>query len=1297
MPIGSSSMDSSGEAESIKALTSLTQSDKALSDSPTSSHTSNNSGCLGCESHDVMSMDMDMNARASSPATEPAPVEAVITTPVSSPPRGGTSETRSQSTSTSISVRTTLSPVSSPSRGSSAHAHGGAQDRAVASPSSLADLDSPDTVGSSDNETPVSRFRNSRADDNANSFHSAALSRDGPSVPGLDDQMCIESSTTTDSSSRKSPSILMMRPTSTLEDSLVVSFSTGSQQHAATTDRGLDSEIEVCRRTASAVTLQAEEGIRTNRITLTNTQALLLSEKDSGENVGRATCSDNGRGEKLNFNASYSKHRRSESGDSVGRARAISGASADGNGSYSNHRRSQSCGASSTSASANAKRHGGGGGGGSAIEFTLKEDEKKEMTPETSPEDLSPPGRTAGFAGKRAEIHHEIEIDPGFYTSGIKFTESDVCSVGGLPSNLQSQLQEEMEEDGREKILQRLDGFETPPRRKSPDSKPQDITTPAEKEKEQEPQKETQDKEAREKNPAIAFMEAANSALNYLLGIGGETCQQYDEEGRHRGRWDNRDSTFTRWENSDDTFALLGCAAVIHQSEERVPAMATSLVRVTNEAPAPSYAETIHAAEVDPRMQAWVASQFSTNEKPPKDGSYHLGKSRTVIVHEIVRRSWTWCTAWSPNGDLLAVGTENHHLAVIDTKASTVWRVRHDKKINGPVKNGTTHSIRSIAWGAQFIAIGGTGNAVSILFPTGPYPVLHTITKTGFVGSLSWKVGSSVLAIGSRLEKAMIVRIKSTDSEIPGGLPNVESEILYEVGFKNWVNCVAFSPSGAYLAVGDAGGILCVYSFVDEPGSPVEVNVIKSFVMKDSILAIEWSPDGKWLYAGGEDFNVSAIKTEFWEIVHQVHRNRWVQCISSSNSGTHVAVGGVSSEISILDVEKGWESVMGIELKGLVPLSAKWHPKDQYLTVTGQNNSILAVETTNARHVAGHHIHSISPILSIEFSPDGRMAIIGNKAGVVTFFSLSGSTFVTAYELVVCLNDKLSIQWSLNGLFTVIGSKDALIIVRRKTPGKGGLPSASGFSVRKVIRELDVIRGVSIDPHSQYVAVSGSHTQILDAHAGFAKVQEFKDGPCLANAWSPDGRWLATIGKEKVLTIYDTGHERLDRWRPIFSLKCDFVGRALAWGPLIVGGLLYLAYGGDGDEITIMEIRTLEGTWETVLRVPRDGAINSLDWNTDGLLAAAIGNGTVCIVDLAYLQSGVAVNEMDYDWQRQALTCFTEIRRNRGKNSMCAVRWIPSAPGSDSLLAVGGTDGELEIVDLTERRRCRGYVRGLKS
>jgi WD40 repeat protein len=239
-----------------------------------------------------------------------------------------------------------------------------------------------------------------------------------------------------------------------------------------------------------------------------------------------------------------------------------------------------------------------------------------------------------------------------------------------------------------------------------------------------------------------------------------------------------------------------------------------------------------------------------------------------------------------------------------------------------------------------------------------------------------------------------------------------------------------------------------------------------------------------------------------------------------------------------------------------------------------------------------------------------------------------------------------------------------------------------------------MVNDVSIDPSSRFVAVSGSRTRIYDATANFKLVQEMQNcGVTMANSWSPDGTWLAIIGRNQNLTIYYTSPLDALIWRPVFSVKTTQAGLALAWGPSIPGGLQYCAYGGEDKEVYIMEVRNSERTWETVLAIPRDGIIYDLDWNSDGLVAAAIGNGTVTIIDLSYLQSGWPVNEMDYNWQRQALTCFTEIRRNRGKNCMRSVRWIPSAPGSDSLLAVGGTDGELEIVDLTERQRCSGFTK----
>lgn len=562
--------------------------------------------------------------------------------------------------------------------------------------------------------------------------------------------------------------------------------------------------------------------------------------------------------------------------------------------------------------------------------------------------------KTAHFAANVRNSNNDYQRLERSYSTGteLSMTESDVGSIDGLPLKLQQRWLQG--DSRRENIMQNLDGL--------PKGRPNGNLHHQIGSSSSDPSRanSTREKKARKTKKCEKNSSLLEGWFSNLFGTVSDIPEANEEDKNDR---DTRPPTSTRWQD-DDTFAILGCANIIHTQP---PVMPTSLVRVACQNSPLTYTETIHATKIDPRMQSWVQNHFSTRGRPPKDGAYHLGKSRAVIVHEIVRGNWTWCTAWSPDGTMLAVATENHHLAIVDTSNSAVWRVRHDRKITGPPRNGTTHSIRSIAWGAKFIAIGGTGNAVSILAAHEPYPILHTILETGFVGSLSWKPNSSDLAIASRRGKVLVVRIGSLGDTATECKKAVESQVLHEISRKGWVNSVAFSPGGRNLAIGDASGHLLVYNYLDEHNSSVGLTLVKSFLLEDSVIAVEWSADGQWLYAGGEDFRVTVVETRYWEIIHRVKRDRWVQCISSSHSGSHVAVGGVSSEISLLDVKNGWDSVMGIELNGLVPLSASWHPKDQYLSLTGQNNSILVVETTNARHVKGHHLFSVSKILATEF------------------------------------------------------------------------------------------------------------------------------------------------------------------------------------------------------------------------------------------------------------------------------------------------------------------------------------------
>ena len=858
----------------------------------------------------------------------------------------------------------------------------------------------------------------------------------------------------------------------------------------------------------------------------------------------------------------------------------------------------------------------------------------------------------------------------------------------------------------RENILRRLDGIQHPKsfvtRQPNINRSLSDLSNyTKDKKSQEENEKILSSNESTSKNVTAAFKPVVIQSM--------EVAEQQPDDVSTIESW------FTYWmgsgskddndqdQDSHDDAIQVSCGSPRTSFYEDIPPMSTPLVQVPNangNVKLLSYPEVFRASfNEEPRLSHWVENKFMPGEDLPKDGTYRLGESKTIVVHEILRGNWTWCTAWSPDGSRLAIATENHDLAVVDTTSSSVWRVRHDRRVTGPPKQDTTQSIRSIAWGSHFIAIGGIGNAVSILSPIEPYPILHTITPTGFVGSINWLPGTNKLLIGSRLGKAMIIDIKETDDSIQGfhfpstqPVRDIQSEVIHVIDRgKAWVNSVQFKPKERFFAVGDSHGILGVYSFDDTKDMAIKNTA--NFKLEDSILDIQWSADGKYLYAGGEDFVITVISTQFWEPVHRIKRDRWVSFISSSQCSSHLAVGGVTSEVSILDVDKGWDNIINISLKGLVPLSANWHPDDHYLVMTGQNNAILAIETTNARHISGHFLRSAYPILSIAFSPDGRMVAIGNEMGIISIFILSSTTFVSVYEMVVDCSGSVCIEWSANGAYLAISAGNKVVIVARTETLPGSAPpNISGFFVAKVIRDLGPVNDISIDPTSQFLAVSGTKTRVLDATSNFKNVLEMENGgTTLANSWSHDGKWFAAIGKDHSLVIYDTARMDLSQWQSVFTVKTQGAGLALAWGPSSLGALQYCAYGGEDKQIHIMEIRTKETTWENVLSIPREGDINDLDWNNDGLVAAAISNGTVTILDLSYLQSGWAVNEMDYNWQRQALTCFTEIRRNRGKHSMKSVRWIPSAVGSNSFLAIGGTDGELEIIDLTERDKCSGF------
>ena len=202
------------------------------------------------------------------------------------------------------------------------------------------------------------------------------------------------------------------------------------------------------------------------------------------------------------------------------------------------------------------------------------------------------------------------------------------------------------------------------------------------------------------------------------------------------------------------------------------------------------------------RLPSWFDRKVKAEgrrreDEQPKDiyGQYMLQESESIVYHELNRGNWTWQVTWSPSGKHLAMATALHGLAVAEVSSQRITII-HDQRMD------SNDSIRSIAWGSNFIAIGGTSNSVKIVEPLlsssqPEFRQVGTIVNAGWVGSMSWQNNTNILAIGNRDDHCLIAEVRRVDDS------TVTSKVLHTIERRDWVNAVKFSNGGTKLAIGD--------------------------------------------------------------------------------------------------------------------------------------------------------------------------------------------------------------------------------------------------------------------------------------------------------------------------------------------------------------------------------------------------------------------------------------------------------------------------------------------------------------
>jgi WD40 repeat protein len=256
-------------------------------------------------------------------------------------------------------------------------------------------------------------------------------------------------------------------------------------------------------------------------------------------------------------------------------------------------------------------------------------------------------------------------------------------------------------------------------------------------------------------------------------------------------------------------------------------------------------------------------------------------------------------------------------------------------------------------------------------------------------------------------------------------------------GHEKWVNSVAFSPDGKFLASGSSDDTVKVW----EVGSWREVATLRGH--KGFVFSVAFSPDGKFLASGSSDDTVKVWevvniwKVRKWQKVANLRHERSVTSVTFSPDGVLLVSGSFDGTMKFWKVWS-WQE--------LVPFNVRWHEDDVRCVTFSPDWKFLAsgsadkkvniwmvrfgedderVSWVDIRKVAT--LMHANPVYSVTFNPDGEFLVSGSADDTVKIWK------VGSWREVATLRGHKgfvkSVTFSPDGKFLASGSEDTTVKV----------------------------------------------------------------------------------------------------------------------------------------------------------------------------------------------------------------------------------------------------------------------------
>ncbi|MBM4070701.1 MAG: hypothetical protein FJ271_17365 [Planctomycetes bacterium] len=368
----------------------------------------------------------------------------------------------------------------------------------------------------------------------------------------------------------------------------------------------------------------------------------------------------------------------------------------------------------------------------------------------------------------------------------------------------------------------------------------------------------------------------------------------------------------------------------------------------------------------------YVACFSSNGERILAGGSDHLtywnahGKREVLLKFEGVPKDVMTGVTLSPDGQ--------HALSSSRDGALRIWNVNTGKEVQpptGPV--GPIHGL-AFAPGDRRLVTAGADGALR-LFDLG------TLTEAD--EPKPQKQASPVLGLvlspdGRRAISAGIAAVW----DVTGPVPQVAIEL------KALANCVAQSPDGKLLALGQGGGKIDIWELAE-----AQPNLRGTFTGHTSNVAtVAFSPDGKFLASGGNDHQARLWDMTVWPPKELVVVGEGVG-VSPNVYGVAFAPDGQSLAIASQRASRykvvGKGLILASEVPGSTAVqSVAFSPSGEFLATVGYGSGHIVL--WNARRMTKIREWKLpGPALQVAFANDGRHLATANVNGTVYVFRIA--------------------------------------------------------------------------------------------------------------------------------------------------------------------------------------------------------------------------------------------------------------------------------------------------------------------